>query len=368
MGASLNRRCASSKKKHELGLVRIADLGQFLEQLRQQPQQERRVEPRVLHQLVGGEDVDVAAPVAVGADEVLERERRLAEEIVAALVLQHQKLTLNGADRRLRDVAVLHRQLGGVLGQVAEHGAQVLEIEQQQPLLVGDAEADVEHALLDVVEVHQPRQQQRPHLRDGGAHRMALLAEQVPEDDRKLVGLVGEAEALGARDEGFLGLARLGHARQIALDVGGEHRHAGARQPFRQHLQRDGLAGAGRAGHEAVAVGQRQRQELGLVALADEDFAVRIDVCHRMLSFSARSESRMYCRFPATTVNTATEAYAEEEIYCSLGFPNANVAVPAALAPPIRRGRAPRDRIAGCPAAVRTADRRAFCNRPPRRR
>ncbi len=30
----------------------------------------------------------------------------------------------------------------------------------------------------------------------------------------------------------------------------------------------------------------------------------------------------MYCRFPATTVNTATGAYAEVEIYCSLGFPN----------------------------------------------
>ena len=73
--------------------------------------------------------------------------------------------------------------------------AQVLEVEQQQPLLVGDAERDVEHAFLHVVEIHQPRQQQRPHLRDRGADRMALLAEQVPEHHRELVGLVVEAHA-----------------------------------------------------------------------------------------------------------------------------------------------------------------------------
>ena len=75
----------------------------------------------------------------------------------------------------------------------AEHSAQILEIEEQQPLLVGDAEADVEHALLHVVEVHQARQQQRTHLGDGGADRMPLLAEQVPEHNRKLVGLIVEA-------------------------------------------------------------------------------------------------------------------------------------------------------------------------------
>ena len=34
------------EEEHELRLLGIADLGQFLEQLRQQEQQERRVEPR----------------------------------------------------------------------------------------------------------------------------------------------------------------------------------------------------------------------------------------------------------------------------------------------------------------------------------
>ena len=46
------------EEEHELRLVRIADFGQFLEQFRQQPEQEGRIEPRILHQLVGGQDVD----------------------------------------------------------------------------------------------------------------------------------------------------------------------------------------------------------------------------------------------------------------------------------------------------------------------
>ena len=49
----------------------------------------------------------IAAAVAVGPHEVLQVERRLAEEFRAALVLQHQQLALDGADGRgLRDVAV----------------------------------------------------------------------------------------------------------------------------------------------------------------------------------------------------------------------------------------------------------------------
>jgi hypothetical protein len=49
------------EEEHQLGFVGIADLGQFLEQLRQQPQQEGRIELGRLDQLVGGQQVDVAA-------------------------------------------------------------------------------------------------------------------------------------------------------------------------------------------------------------------------------------------------------------------------------------------------------------------
>ena len=59
---------------------------------------------------------------------------------------------------------------------------QVLEIDERQLLVVGDLEGDIEHALLRLAQIHQARQQQRPERGDRRADRMALVAEQVPED------------------------------------------------------------------------------------------------------------------------------------------------------------------------------------------
>ncbi|MNK95869.1 hypothetical protein D3C87_1161280 [compost metagenome] len=65
-----------------------------------------------------------------------------------------------------------------------EHRAQVLGVEQQQAVGIGDAEHKVQHALLGVVEFEHPRQQQRPHVRDRRAHRMPFFAEDIPERGR----------------------------------------------------------------------------------------------------------------------------------------------------------------------------------------
>jgi hypothetical protein len=109
---------------------------------------------------------------------------------------------------------------------------------------------------------------------------MPLFPEQVPEHDRELVGLVIETEAFGPRDKCLLGFAHLGHAGEIALDVGGEDRDAGAGEALRQHLQRDGLAGTGRSGDQSMAVGKRERQNFRLDTLPDEDRAVFVEVRH----------------------------------------------------------------------------------------
>ena len=119
----------------------------------------------------------------------------------------------------LGDVAVLARQLSGILGAGHQHRLQVVEVEQQQALVVGIAEGDVEHAFLRFVEPHQPRQQQRTHFGDRGADRVALLAVEVPEHRRVVaIGIVGRAQFLGARFElgGVLegGAARHRDARQ----------------------------------------------------------------------------------------------------------------------------------------------------------
>ena len=119
----------------------------------------------------------------------------------------------------------------GLLRNERKHRAQVLEIEKRQPLIVGDAEGDIEHAFLGLVETKQPRQQQRPHFRDGGADRVALLAVEIPEHRRELVRLIFDPQILGALDEGLLGLADRRDAGQIALDVGGKDRDAGLEKP-----------------------------------------------------------------------------------------------------------------------------------------
>ena len=237
----------------------------------------------------------IAAAVAIGAQEIVERERGLAEEFRAALVLEHEQLPLDRADGRLRHVAVLRGELLRVLGDQTEHRAQILQVDQQQALLVGDAEGDVEHALLHVVEVHQPRQQQRPHLGDGRADRMALFAEHVPEDRGELVGLVVDADLLRARDEEIARFAARGDAREVALDVGREDRHARAREPFGENLERDRLAGAGGARHEPVAIGHAEREIFGLLALADKDPAC-LDPWYAIATLSVTMRWRLCTR------------------------------------------------------------------------
>ncbi len=59
------------EEEHQLRFLRVAHFRQLLEQLRQQPQQERGVELGRIHQLVGGENVDDAAALGVGLHQVL---------------------------------------------------------------------------------------------------------------------------------------------------------------------------------------------------------------------------------------------------------------------------------------------------------
>src|SRR5262249_25876767 len=118
------------EEENELGFRRIADLRQFFEQFRQQPQQKRCVEPRTRHQLVGSEHIDGAAAVRSNPDEILDSERWLAKEIGTALILKDQQLALHGADRACRYIAVAAAELFGVLCQVAQELTQILKVDQ----------------------------------------------------------------------------------------------------------------------------------------------------------------------------------------------------------------------------------------------
>jgi hypothetical protein len=66
--------------------------------------------------------------------------------------------------------------------------------------------------------------------------------------------------------------ARRGQTREIAFHVGHEHRHADRGKALGQQLQGDRLAGAGGAGDQAVAVGQRRQQrQFGVFVPGDDE-------------------------------------------------------------------------------------------------
>ncbi len=169
--------------------------------------------------------------------------------MLRALLLQRQQPALDGAHRRAVDIAVLRLEAFGVVADVLRHRAQIFEVEQQQPLIVGDAEDNLQHAALDLVEIQQARQQQRAEIGNGGAHRMTLFAEDIPQHHRTALRLpVGDADLRQPRQQFLALLASRRDAGQVAFHVRHKYRHADRGERFRQLLQRYGFAGTGRAG------------------------------------------------------------------------------------------------------------------------
>ncbi|EXI76575.1 MAG: hypothetical protein AW10_04160 [Candidatus Accumulibacter appositus] len=263
------------EEEHQLRFFDIADFGQLFEKLGQQPEQESRVQPRRSHQLVGGEDVD-HSPALLGLHQVGDVEHRLAEENVPALVAEIEQAALDGADRRRRDIAVLAAEALGILADVLQHRPQILEVEEQQAVVVGNPEHQLQDAGLGIVEGQQTRQQHRPHVRNRRPHGVTLLTEDVPESDRafpRRVLLDAQRIETGLHLRRDTALCR--QTREITLDIGHEHRHADLRKTFGEHLQGHRFSGTGGAGNQAVPIGKRwQQDQFGVFVLGDgEGFA-----------------------------------------------------------------------------------------------
>ena len=158
---------------------------------------------------------------------------------------------------------------------MGEQRPQVGQVQEQPAVVVRDAKDDVEHALLDLVEPHQAREQEGAHFGQRRSHRVPLLAEDVP-----------EGHGAGGVDEAFLCLQphlshplgylrvvapRLANARQVTLYVSQKHGYANAAERLRQPLQGDGLARAGRARDQAVTVGHAWQDRDRDLALAHQD-------------------------------------------------------------------------------------------------
>ena len=89
-----------------------------------------------------------------------------------------------------------------------------------------------------------------------------------PKRSQKIAGVAASLYSSAKPDVGrallqeILRLAGRRDAGKVALHVGGEDRDAGGGEALGENLQRNGLAGAGRAGDETVPVGEFQVQIL----------------------------------------------------------------------------------------------------------
>jgi hypothetical protein len=99
---------------------------------------------------------------------------------------------------RLRaDQAVRGGDLLAALGHEASSARRSSRSEQQEPAIVGQLERDLQHPGLHVVELEDAGEQAGADLADGGAHGMARLAEEVPEDDGAGLGCVALQPGVG---------------------------------------------------------------------------------------------------------------------------------------------------------------------------
>ena len=156
------------EEEYQLREVQVSDLRKGCVKFAEQPQQEGGVKLRVVHQLVGCQNVHYAfAGCHIYLEKVHYVKCRLSEEFVTALVFQSHQRPLDGTDALWSDVAVKGGVFCGMLAKEIQHGAKVLDVIQQEAFFIGDAEKDVEHSLLGVVEFKDSGEKLRAHPRDG---------------------------------------------------------------------------------------------------------------------------------------------------------------------------------------------------------
>ncbi len=150
-----------------------------------------------------------------------------------------------------------------------EHRPQVFHVEQQPALIISDPEQNIDDAALGFIQPQQPRQQLRAKLGNGQTQRMPLLAIHIPKHHRRTLGLQSvNTYTQGALLQLFRYHTRFRDAREVTLDIGHQHRDTQLRKGLRQHLQRNGLTGAGRARNQPVTIGHARlnRHAASLIA------------------------------------------------------------------------------------------------------
>ena len=125
LGRALEQHVGLVKEEHQLGQFHLPYLRQRGVQLREQPQQERRVQLGLQHEFVGRQHIHDAL-AALALQEVVDVKVRFPEELVRALVFQFQQRPLDSPYGGRCHIAVLRGEVRGVLPHKVEHGPEVL--------------------------------------------------------------------------------------------------------------------------------------------------------------------------------------------------------------------------------------------------
>src|SRR5690606_12263724 len=129
------------EEEDELGPLEVADLGQLLEEVGEQPHEEGREDHRLALDARELEAADNASAVGGEPHEVRGVELRLAEEDVATRGGEPDELAEDDAGGRLREPTERPEVLLALVGhEVLEDGLEILEVEEREPALVGPVE------------------------------------------------------------------------------------------------------------------------------------------------------------------------------------------------------------------------------------
>ena len=145
-------------------------------------------------------------------------------------------------------------------GEVAERGAQVLEVDQRQALLRRSSGRSAPR-LDSCVSLSDSTLESSVGPNSVTVARTATPSWPVSDSSStgQPAGVHSVGELGGPGGDAVVGRARRADARQVALHVGGEDGAAGGRDLLRDELERAGLAGSGRARDEPVAVEEAER-------------------------------------------------------------------------------------------------------------
>lgn len=141
------------KEEDEFRFVEIADFWQRLKEFRQEPEKEGGVDNWRVHQSVGSENVDVPVPLVVCADEVGQPEGWFTKQKRAAGLFEGEEGTLDRADAGGGDVAIGRGNCLAVVAKIVQERAEVVEVEEEESIVVGIFEGDLQNPALGVVEI-----------------------------------------------------------------------------------------------------------------------------------------------------------------------------------------------------------------------